>query len=77
MYILDLFLLLYSSSFVVQAVDIVDYPGDVVWIKEGDSVTLTCKSATPWQWCYWEVNLKGDGVFAPESITQTDSAEIY
>ena len=38
-----------------RCVDIVDFPRDAVWIREGGDGTLTCSSSTPWQWCYWEI----------------------
>ena len=42
------------------SVDIVDYPRDGVWIKEGHDGVLTCTSRTRWQWCYFEITKENE-----------------
>ena len=39
----------------VTGLDITGPPPASVWVKQSESVELTCTSDQPWQWCYWEV----------------------
>ncbi len=44
------------------AYEIVKSPDKVIWADEGEELELTCESAEPWQWCYWEVTKTSDQV---------------
>ena len=38
-----------------DGLEIIQPPPDSIWVRESETVELSCKSDQPWQWCYWEI----------------------
>ena len=52
---LTLLLILLETIWFAAGLDIVESSPDLIWVKESESLELSCQSDQPWQWCYWEI----------------------
>ena len=51
-----------SCFALTHAFQLIDYPENDIWGKEGEPLELDCKVDEPWMWCYWEVTRSSTNV---------------
>ena len=49
-----LLLLLIPKS--TLGVEIIQSPGESIWVEQGKDKSLVCTTNQRWEWCYWEHN---------------------
>ena len=40
----------------LAAIQIVEHPGQLVTVRDGEELLLNCVADTAWRWCYWQVS---------------------
>ena len=46
----------------IHGFQLIDYPENDIWGKEGEPLELDCKVDEPWMWCYWEITRSSTNV---------------
>lgn len=59
-WLLSTHLLLLVLVTFTHAMQIVESPPEVVWVKSQEELQLNCTVNEPWMWCYWEVTKSWD-----------------
>ena len=58
----SIFFFISSCFALIHGFQLIDYPENDIWGKEGEPLELDCKVDEPWMWCYWEVTRSSSNV---------------